>query len=584
MAGITDLAVEQLKRYSDLKSERDGIWQPGWQILSDYYLPEMSDINTDKSEGVTGWTDRIFDTTTLQAAKALRSGQRNWLTPSSEVWFAFEPPPNLSMAAAAGGDEADVWLDKAKDITAEALAASNFYSAVNIDYLQVTVFGTSLLFVEEGKDNDLQFKSFKIGTYCIAENDEGIVDTVYREFKMTTRQIRQKWGEQALSDQMQKALKTAKGLDRKWNILHCCFPREDSDRLPAILEGKKDGRYKPWASVYLCLDDKSELSVSGFDEMPYLCSRFDKWGSDAPWGYSPAYETLPVARQLNMVTMNIDALADIKANPRFLIPDNLKSQVDYTPGGATYFDHNHPESKPEEWLTGGDYKTSTDWINGKKDAINRTFYVYVFQMLQQLQDKKMTAYEVSQRLSENLQQFTSVFDRRVTEFLNPLLRRVFGILYRNGKFGDAPPSLRVATAWGPKPKGRQQAMQKTAVALPKITITSRISLGLKALQNQGSQNTLEMLLAIVKIAPQVLDNFDLDVFVRDYARNNGVPPDTLRQLQSMQKLRLRRDQLNKQNIALQQSLTAAKAGQALEKSPEGLKSAALEKLGVEDQQ
>ena len=71
-------------------------------------------------------------------------------------------------------------------------------------------------------------------------------------------------------------------------------------------------------------------------------------------------------------------------------------------------------------------------------------------------------------------------DRRVTEFLNPLLMRVFGILYRQGKFGKAPMSLMVPVDGG---KGM-------ALAMPVVAITSRISMALKALQNQAIVNTL----------------------------------------------------------------------------------------------
>jgi hypothetical protein len=376
---------------------------------------------------------------------------------------------------------------------------------------------------------------------------------------------------------MQKALKSkAGGLDRKWDILHCVFPREDSQRVP----GKLDGPNKKFASVYLALQDRSELHVGGYDEQPYLCVRFDKWGSDNVWGYSPAYECLPVARQLNLVTMDIDLMADLLAHPRYLLPDNMKYQIDLTPGGATYYDHSKPDVKPEEWLSQANYQIAVDWVKGKKDDVNKTYYVYIFQMLQQLQDKKMTAYEVAQRLSENLTQFTPVFDRYVTEFLNPLLLRVFSICLRQGKLGDPPPALLVPLGMQQPGKGKKAAQGKAGMLPPKIVITSRISLALKALQNRGSQETLEMLVEIVKIYPPAIDNFDLDVFVRDYAKNSGLPPDTLRELQSMQKLRQKRVDLMKTDKALQQAAVAAKAGKDLEKRPESLKDAALDRLGV----
>ena len=583
--GMTsDLVVEQTRRYGDLKSKRDGVWMDNWQNLSNYFLPELSDINVEKTEGTTDWTDRVFDITPILAAQALAMGQYNWLTPASQPWALFNPPAAWGMRPAGddgsgndGNDAAAIWLGKAGDILMQELAGCNFYGAVDVNYLSVSVFGTSLMFVEEGRNASLNFTAIKIGTYCIAEDEEGIVDTVYREFKMTTRQIRQKWGEDALTPLMKKSLSGAKGLDKEWSILHCCFPRLDSERVP----GKKDGVNKPWASVYISLQDKAELSVGGYDEMPYICSRFKKWGTDSPWGYSPAFLTLPEARELNFVTMWMDALAELLANPRLLIPDNLDTAIDLRPGGPTYFDHKHPDAMPREWQTVAEYKMGQEIQKDKRDIIDKAFFTYVFQMLQKLQDKKMTAYEIAQRLGENLQQFTSIFDRRVIEFLKPLLRRTFNLLFRQGKFGPPPQSLLMST--GPQQtKGGRNTTPQIMVP-PDIVITSRISLALKAIQNQGIESTLQTVMPLMENRPEVADNFDWDVLVRDLARNNGIPPDVIREKLSMARIRAERAKIQKQQQALQMAQAAAKAGQGLEKSPERLKNSTLDKMGVPEE-
>jgi len=274
------LANEQLNKYESARSKRSAIFDSDWQTISQYFLPQESDINVTKTEGITGWTDRIFDTTAIQAAQTMAAGQRNWLTPSSEPWAQFEPPESMRT----GGDDAAIWLGKASDITMQELARSNFYSVMNIAYLHVGIFGTDCIFCEEGKAAALNFRNTKVGTYTIEENDEGVVDTVRREFKLTGRQAIQMFGEDALPDKMRTAIK-GKGQDRSFDFVHAVFPREDSQRLP----NREDGANKPIASVYISKDFRECVSVSGYDEMPYLVSRFAKWGTDSPWGYSPAY-------------------------------------------------------------------------------------------------------------------------------------------------------------------------------------------------------------------------------------------------------------------------------------------------------
>lgn len=524
------LAKEQIDRWKNLAGIRDSLFRSNWQMLADYFLPSQSNINTQKFPGtVTGWTERVYDTTAINAAQVLASGQRNWLTPSSEPWAAYEPPEYLSAEGREQDkDEASTWLANATDVAMREIARSNFYAMINVDYEQVGVFGTGMIFAEEGRKMPLNFRQFKPWHLTIEEDQEGIVDSVHREFELTTRQAVQQFGQDKVGKKIAKSYENPNELSKKWKFLHACFPREDSKRI----EGRMDGPNKPIASVYIAIDDVVCVSISGYDEMPYLCSRFKSWGADTPWGYSPAYLTLPEARQINYVSQYRDALSELKAYPRLLYPDYLEGDVDLRAGGVTTFDTSVPNGEPKEWMTVGDDKSAEDNMQRKADAINRAFYVNMFQMLDQLPDKDRTAYEIAQRLGEKLEQFTPVFDRRVTEFLNPLLRRVFGILFRAGKFGQPPQCLLVPTADG---KGAQLAM-------PEIAITSRISLALKAVQNQGMMNTMQAIMPIGEQRPEIWDNLDLDTWVRDIARNNAVPAASLMSLKKMAAIRAQRAQ------------------------------------------
>jgi hypothetical protein len=558
------LAKEQLRRYEDQKAARSSVFDPAWQRLSNYFLPQTSDIQTQKTEGTENWTDRIYDTTAIQAAQVLKSGQRNWLTPSNEPWFTFDPPEHLR--GEGDGDEASQWFGRATDIALKEFERSGFYAAVNMDYLAVGVFGTGCIFCDEGKTSALNFRSFKIATYTIGENDEGIVDEVRREFELTTRQACQMFTLEKLPASIQKAYESSRGQDKKWKFVHCIFPREDSERMPR----KSDGANKPIASVYIEKESQKVVRVSGYDEMPAMVSRFDKWGTDSPWGYSPAFLCLPEARQLNFISQYVDALAELKAYPRVLIPSNLDGDVDLRAGGPTVFDETMGEGgMPREWASVGDYQLAIDLMNRKSEAINRAFFVNIFQMLEQLADKKMTAFEIAQRQSERLEQFTSTFDRRVTEFLNPLLRRVFGMLYRQGRFGPAPSSLLVQTGHN-----------SVGLAMPEINITSRISLALKALRNTGIVNTLSVVTPLAEQKPEVLDNFDLDFTVRDISRNYGSPPDLLRPMKKVMEIRQQRAKMQQAQQALELAQGAAKAGKDLGKAPEAMQEQMQGALGA----
>lgn len=565
-----NLAKEQISRHKELAGERDSTFRPTWQTLAQYCKPQLSNINTQKLAGTaTGWFDRIYDTTAIHAARVLRTGQRNWLTPSSEEWFAYEPPSFLSNEERdEEKDEAAQWLSNATEVTMRELSSSNFYAKVNSDYGILAVFATGCLFCEEGKKASLNFRQIVPWTITIEEDDEGYVDTVRREFELTSRQAVQKFGKDKLKgcEKMLEDYANPGKMPKKFKFLHCIMPRDDSK----LIKGQLTGDNKPIASIYIAMEDCCCIEVSGYDEMPAMVSRFDDWGADVPWGVGPAYECLADIRQLNNVSQYRDALDELKAFPRMLIPDSLEGDMDLRAGGPTIVNGDDMAKgiMPKEWMTVGDDKSAGENMDRKKESINRMFYVDMFTLLAELQDKKMTAYEIAQRLGEKLEQFTPVFDRRVTEFLNPLLRRIFGILYRAGKFGEAPQSLMVSDDGG----------KTQTLAMPEIQITSRISLALKVLKNQGMVNTITTILPITEIKPDIWDNFDTDKMVRELARNNGVPPEIMASLKRMKQVRtVRAEQAAAQQAAELAQRMSASAGD-LGKAPKGIQDAVVEQF------
>ena len=100
-SGNPALAEMECIRYQQLRSRRSSIFDPAWQTLSQYNIPQLSDINTEKVEGTTGWGDRIFDTTAIEAVRTCATGHSNWATPMTEPWFAFHHAVNIAVGAAA---------------------------------------------------------------------------------------------------------------------------------------------------------------------------------------------------------------------------------------------------------------------------------------------------------------------------------------------------------------------------------------------------------------------------------------------------------------------------------------------------
>lgn len=544
MTSQQDKAKELISRYDRLKADR-GTWDTLWQDIANYVQPRKSQITTKKTEGVNGFTDDLYNMTAVRSNQILAGGQMDYLF--SGKWFSYDPPAELD-----ADDDAKHWFQACTEVTMRELARSNWNLEIHEMLLDRGCFGTAALLLEEGVKNRLAFHKFDVGTFVIEEDHEGQVDTLLREFKLTARQAVQKFGRDALGPIVGKAADDQRKMDQKFDFIHAIYPRQQGEYDPK----KIDGVNKPIASCYVSKDDKMLVKESGYDEMSIAVSRFLKWG-DQPYGYSPSIEALPTVRQVNFIEKNMDALAEIKAFPRVLVPDSMEGDLDLRAGGATTFDPNNPNAMPKEWGTAGEYNIGKERIEMKDTAIKEAYHVDLFQMLQQI-ERQMTAFEVQQRLAEKVTAFSPTFYRLQTEVTNPLLLRTFAMLFRLGRFPQPPQSVMVETQPG-----------MVGLAMPEVTLTSKLAMAIKAAENNSFVQMIGILSPLAQMDPSILDNYDLDKATRGIGRNLAVPTGWERSIEKVGELRQGRAQAAQQQQAIEQAQGAARvAKDASAASPE----------------
>ena len=541
-------------RHGDLLSER-APWENKWDELARYFLPRKNRISQHTTDGPdTSDNDRLFDSTSLQAAATLANGSLAYITPADGRWFVYESP------VLGAPDAAKQWYQAATEQSQLALALSNFYAAVHEAYYDDAVFGTYCLHVRPGRQAPLIFTSFPIGSFCLAENDEEEVTTCFRILEITPDQAVGYFGEENLSPELKKTLdkirRTGKGGTTKVEVIHAMYRRPDDERDL----GKDDGPNKPWASVYVERKTKHVCRNSGYDDKPFFAGRHLK-SKDGVYGVSPSWLALPDARQLNFLAKQLDSLAEIKAFPRMLVPASHEGEIDLRSGGITYFDPGQPQAIPREWMTQGEYQIGLERENRKSESINRAMHVDMFQMFGQI-DKQMTATEVMERSAEKLAQFSPSFALKTTELLTPMLRTVFGLLLRAGKFPQPPLEVAVPDANG-----------QPSLPIPEVTYVSRVALAIRAMQTVGWQRTMETNAVMAQVAPQIMDNFKWDKISRDVARNNGTPAEWLAAEQEVEEVREARAEAQQAAQQQQEMLMAAeavgKAGNVKQDSPVG---------------
>lgn len=507
------LAIEIIDRNAELKSER-ATWSDMWQRCADYVMPRKAEITEKKTYDVEGWTQDVYSFTAVRSNFVLAAGQLNYITPNNEIWGVYEPPSDQRE-----NEEAKEWFSKCTEIAMEEIKRSNFYQEVHENYLNRGGLGTASLLVEEGTmAKPLVFKAHDTGTYSVAENSEGLIDTFFYEFEFSARQAVREYGEENVSKDIRDCYSSENGKNRskKFKFIYAIFPREDSQR---ILE-RMDGENMPFAAVTVECKAKHVVRNSGFLEFPGGVTRYLKWGK-APYGYCPTVEALPLIRQVNFIEQQLDALAELAAFPRFLIPDSYEGEVDLRAGGGTIVSSSDMARGvlPQEWATQGRYEMGIDRVDRKKQDIEEAYHVDLFNALA-VREKTMTATEVLEIVAEKLILFSPTFARLVTEQLNPVMKRVFSVLLRMGKFPAVPEGVIVAGADG-----------EPEVPEPQVNFVSKVALATKAIENRSWQQFMQIIAGMLGMDPEnpdiraALDYVNFDKVVKGVSDNLGLPMD-----------------------------------------------------------
>ena len=523
-------------------------WMSQWQLLATYVMPRKSYILTKVAGPNVDREAQLFDTTAVRANTTMAGGIMAYVNDVGSAWVSLGAPESLEDKEGVSEYYADC-----SEIILRELSRSNFYTSIHEMHLDRGCFGTCALFVDKGETANLVFRNFNVGSFRISENNEGFIDTIFIKRELTIRQLVEEYGIENVSEKSRRAYDMADGksLEEKVEIVQAIYPRPEKDRM----KGKIDGPNKPVASVHVELGSKKLLRNSGFDEQPFFSSRFLKW-EESPYGWSPSWVALPDARQLNFLQKQMDALAELAAFPRLLIPEGMSGEPDLRPGGITYFDSNNPGEKPSEWATQGRYDIGLDRIKQKQQHIEDAFNVPMFQMFAQEESRAqpITATQVRAMESEKLAMLSPTYSLLTTEVLIPLIHRVYGILSRQGLMPEIPQALVQVGPNGipfvPEPKIIFQNKMSIAVAIQSADAIDPIIAETVATCRQTGDMT-------------PMDNLDMDVIVRKKALARGADADFLRDTKERDAMRQQRAQAQQQQVAMQQQAHAATMAQQL---------------------
>lgn len=502
-----------LNAYNALRAAR-APWEGWWESLRRYVLPSRQSDGQETPDS----SQSLGDTTAVEACQKLASGHMSYMTPSNELWFKWSSPDPDA------GDEAESWYNRCSEVANRELALSNFYTELHECFLDRVGLGTGSLFCGATRSGRLLFRHIPCGQFVCAENDEGVIDTYMREFVFTPHQAACQFGAKALGPKARAMAESSRSQHENClRFLHVVRPREKRNRRSGAAQEMA------YESIYYSLDDDCAIEEGGYREMPYMVTRFLKWG-EGPYGLAPGRLVYPDIRQAQFLNRILDMLGEVAAFPRILELANQVGEVDLRAGGRTLI---NPESAslgfPREWATQGRYDVGMDRLRQKQEAINRAFFVPMLELWNE-RKQQLTAAEVYARENERVMLFSPSFTLFSCDF-KPLMERVFAQLFRLGRFPKPP-----ATAVKENRRG------ESSIAEPHVVYQGRIAMIMRRIQSEGLERTLARLQNMAALEPSLVDHVDLDATFRMAARLDGIPEKVLRAEHAVKRMRRQREQ------------------------------------------
>lgn len=464
----------------------------------------------------------MTDSTAPDSCRIVASAIVSGMTPSNYVWFGL------------GVDDSDPkvvkdFLDNSCPIVHREIHSSNFDAPNYESILDMVIGGSSVLFIDEGKESLYNFGIWPLySCYYESSRRGGPVDIIYRPFSMTVRQAVNEYGISAVSEKIRKAYN-----DKKFTELHkfvlCIRPRVEAE--PGKKKRGKSAIFG-FESLHVEHETKKVVKEAGFHEFPCAIPRYLKF-PDSPYAEGVVSAALPDIKTLNRAeTMTLDNGELAMAGMWGAVDDGVLNPKTVRIGPRRIIFMRDPKSF-FPLAPGGKFDISNLILSEKRAAVKRTLMADLLETNSQGPAKTATEWHIRLNL---LRQLLGPTYGRLQEYLQQVIFRCFMIALRGGRLGRPPPEMQQAnfTPRYKSPLARAQQAEE-----------------LNAIREHEAD-----LVALAQIKPEVLDQYNWDEAQRSKADLRGVPQKLIPDEKDVQKKREARSKAQQQQQAQEQQQAA----------------------------
>lgn len=477
-------------------------WEGRWQEAAEFILPTAATF----AATVTGSSDRfrkLFDATAVFANEMFAAMLAGQLINPSIKWFglSFE---NEELSEAPGAKK---WLAATREVLLNVFntSASNFYPQTHEMFLEIGAFGLGTMFVGKNPSRGIYFDALPLGEVFVAENVFGEIDKLHRKYKLNLGQAIEFFGEERLPDKMLAVGK--KEAEKLFTFVQIVRPR-------AAEPDKLDAAGKPWLSLHFSLEPEAIIADSGFNQFPFMTPRWTKIAGEV-YANGPGQTVLPDIRMLQKISETFIRAAQKAVDPALQAPDDgFFGPVRTSPGAINFF-RAGSRDRIEPLLTGSNPSIGLDVMNHYREFIMRGFFLDLRELT--APEPRVTATAVLDRRDERFRRMSPMIARLQTEFLSPLIERVFELLAEDRALPEPPPEL--------------------AGARLKVRFVSPAAMAQEVNEAEQMFRFIGNVSPVLSLDPNAAAVIDWGAFVRRMAENLSVPPDVIRDALAVQQMR-----------------------------------------------
>lgn len=450
-----------------------------------------------------------------------------------------------------------MWLDIAERYLYEVFASSNYYHVKQAAYRDMADFGQGPVLMDEDFDNVVNCYCSPAGEYSLSVDHRGVVDTMFRDMTMTTMQVMTKFYDRGNIPREVWSAYDRGDYRKTWNIIGLDQPNTYQ------VKGERGPVGAPFVKVYYCLDVTDDdrnavLDVKPVFENPISAPRWEVQPGDI-YGDGPGSLMISTIKSLQVLEKRKGQMVDKMATPPVQAPGELNKAnalISHMPGAVSFYPSTSVGGgsgggaiRPLYEVTGQQLQAVMAEMQTLEGRIDVGYFVDLFMATLNSDRRQITAREIEEKHEEKLIALGPVLERTHYEGLNNDVRRAFGILQRHHVLPPPPDEMR----------DRQL----------EVEYTSLLAVAQKAVAAGPIERFSGFLGNLAAGNPEILDKWDMDQTVDEYADAVGIPAAMVRSDEQVEQLRQNRQQQQQQANQMQQMQVGADTAKVLSQADTG---------------